>query len=613
MARGSCLTMELGGALSESPRRRGPGPAGPLGLPDVVACLNKAAADPRVTGVLIEIKPLACGWAKLGEVRRQIERFREESGKFCVTYLEVGGEKEYFLASAAEEMYVPPSAYFTLKGFSVQGTFLRGVLDKVGVEPQVERYGKYKSAGDQLLRRDMSDAQREASTALLDDIYDFWSEEVARSKGTSPEAMKELLDARPYKVEEELVAGGWVTAARYKSEVKALLAPRTGGPRKKLRAVSADRYLAVPGVGRANPGSTGGLEDDESQEVDGTAGAETGEGGTEENAGGWGWLSSLPFMGGKVSGGKGKKGAASPAHGAGRRVGIIRASGPIVGGKGQRGQISAPGVIADLKKAARDPSLGAVVLRVDSPGGDALASDLMWQEIRLLGKKIPIVASMSDVAASGGYYMSMGCQHIVAEPLTLTGSIGVVTGKINLGELYEKVGYKKEILSRGRLAELDADNRPFTPEEQADFSAAARNAYESFRDKAALSRGMEPEEMEEFAQGRVWTGKSAFEHGLVDELGGIDVALDAAARLAGLSTGRRSAPVELSKSPAPSPLELATGGASTRATEALGALAWLAGTASRVRAAAALLPTTGEPLAVCDISSEFYGDNLWNE
>ena len=126
--------MELGGALSESPRRRGPGPSGALGLPDVVACLNKAAADPRVTGVLLEIKPLACGWAKLGEIRRQIVRFQESSGKFCVSYMEVGGEKEYFLASAAEEMYVPPSAYFTLKGFAVQGTFLRGVLDKVGVE-----------------------------------------------------------------------------------------------------------------------------------------------------------------------------------------------------------------------------------------------------------------------------------------------------------------------------------------------------------------------------------------------------------------------------------------------------------------------------------------------
>ena len=249
---------------------------------------------------------------------------------------------------------------------------------------------------------------------------------------------------------------------------------------------------------------------------------------------------------------------------------------------------------------------------MDSPGGDALASDLMWQEIRLLGKKIPIVASMSDVAASGGYYMSMGCKHIVAEPLTLTGSIGVVTGKLNLEKLYEKVGYKKEILSRGRLAELDADNRPFTEEEQADFSAAARHSYESFRNKAALSRGMEPEEMEQFAQGRVWTGKSALEHGLVDELGGIDAALDAAARFAGLPVGTsRTRPVELSKAAPPSPLELATGGASTRVAEAFGALVWLANAGARVRSASALLPTTGEPLAVCDVSAGFYGDDLW--
>jgi len=572
-----------------------------------VACLSKAAADPRVTGVLLEIKPLACGWAKLGELRRQIERFRESSGKFCVSYMEVGGEKEYFLASAAEEVYVPPSAYFTLKGFAVQGTFLRGVLDKVGVEPQVERYGKYKSAGDQLLRRDMSEAQREASTALLDDIYDFWSEQVARSKGTTPEAMKALLDERPYKIEEELVAGGWVTAARYKSEVKTLLAPRTGGPRKKLRSVSAEKYLSVPAGGAPRSAGMAGAGLEEAEE---DASGES----TEAEAKPSGWMASLPFFNAGKNGAKSKSklGGSGAAAAGGRRVGIIRASGPIVGGKGQRGQISAPGVIADLKKAARDPSLGAVVLRVDSPGGDALASDLMWQEIRLLGKKIPIVASMSDVAASGGYYMSMGCKHIVAEPLTLTGSIGVVTGKLNLEKLYEKVGYKKEILSRGRLAELDADNRPFTEEEQADFSAAARHSYESFRNKAALSRGMEPEEMERFAQGRVWTGKSALEHGLVDELGGIDAALDAAARFAGLPAGTgRARPVELSKAAPPSPLELATGGASTRVAEAFGALVWLANAGARVRSASALLPTTGEPLAVCDVSAGFYGEDLW--
>ena len=422
--------------------------------------------------------------------------------------------------------------------------------------------------------------------------------------------MKALLDERPYKIEEELVAGGWVTAARYKSEVKALLAPRTGGPRKKLRSVSAEKYLSVPAGGTPrSAGATGGGAEESEEDASGER--------TEAEARPSGWMPSLPFFNSGKNGAKSKSkmggsGAAAAGGGGGRRVGIIRASGPIVGGKGQRGQISAPGVIADLKKAARDPSLGAVVLRVDSPGGDALASDLMWQEIRLLGKKIPIVASMSDVAASGGYYMSMGCKHIVAEPLTLTGSIGVVTGKLNLEKLYEKVGYKKEILSRGRLAELDADNRPFTEEEQADFSAAARHSYESFRNKAALSRGMEPEEMERFAQGRVWTGKSALEHGLVDELGGIDAALDAAARFAGLPVGTsRTRPVELSKAAPPSPLELATGGASTRVAEAFGALVWLANAGARVRSASALLPMTGEPLAVCDVSAGFYGDDLW--
>jgi len=187
-----------------------------------------------------------------------------------------------------------------------------------------------------------------------------------------------------------------------------------------------------------------------------------------------------------------------------------------------------------LKKAERDEKIKAVVVRVDSPGGSALASDVMWHAVKMVRKKKPVVASMGDVAASGGYYLAMACEKIFAEELTLTGSIGVVTAKLSLGELYRKIGLAKENLSRGTYAELDVDDRSFSPEEAEYFRVGAERAYHSFTSKAAASRGMELDALLQVAQGRVWTGAQAHERGLVDHLGGLGAAIAHAAQLAKL-------------------------------------------------------------------------------
>ncbi|KAK1384166.1 serine protease SPPA, chloroplastic-like, partial [Heracleum sosnowskyi] len=190
----------------------------------------------------------------------------------------------------------------------------------------------------------------------------------------------------------------------------------------------------------------------------------------------------------------------------------------------------------------------AVIIRIDSPGGDALASDLMWREIRLLAASKPVVASMADVAASGGYYMAMAAGAIVSENLTLTGSIGVVTGKFNLGKLYERIGFNKDIISRGRYAELTAaDQRPFRPDEEELFAKSAQNAYSQFRDKAAFSRSMTVDQMEEVAQGRVWTGNDAASRGLVDAIGGLSRAVAIAKKKADIPEDRQVTLVELSR------------------------------------------------------------------
>ena len=199
-------------------------------------------------------------------------------------------------------------------------------------------------------------------------------------------------------------------------------------------------------------------------------------------------------------------------------IAIVRAQGAIVGGSSaSSGQITAEPLIEELRRLVENKKIAGIVLRVDSPGGDALASDLMWREIKQLNEKKPIIATMGDVAASGGYYMAMAVPTIVAHPLTITGSIGVVTGKFNLEKAFEKVGYAKEVISRGQYAELLTDNRGFNEVEQKLFDDSAEFAYRSFRNKAASSRGMQPEEIEEFAQGRVWSGTRAITNGCANQ------------------------------------------------------------------------------------------------
>jgi protease-4 len=489
IADGSLLSIDLGGALPEVSAPSGLGAAPVLSLPAFCDALRKAAVDPRITGVFIRVSPLAAGWAKLGEVRAAIAAFRAAApSKFTVAFMEVASEREFYVACACEELYVPSGAYVSLKGLSVSGTFLRGVFEKVGIEPQIKRIGKYKSAGDQLARDSMSDAQREVLTGLLEQIYEEWTTGVAAGRGKRVEEVHALVDAvSPSLTAAQLAAGGWVTGLLYADELKAQLAPRTGGAPDELRSVDVARYS------RTRPQKLG--------------------------------LDLGPPV-----------------------VAIIRASGGISRGRAQRSPLPGGGgggitnvdFNEQVARVKADKRIKALLLRIDSPGGDALASDLMWRELRTLGK--PVIASQSDVAASGGYYMSMACDTIVASPLTLTGSIGVITGKFNLAELYKKVGYTKEIISKGRYAQVDADNRPFTAEEEAYFDAGARSAYESFRDKAALSRGMSIPDMEECAQGRVWTGAQAAQRGLVDVVGNYDVALRMAKRAAGLE---EEAPVTL--------------------------------------------------------------------
>ncbi|XP_006345083.1 serine protease SPPA, chloroplastic isoform X2 [Solanum tuberosum] len=399
--KGSVLTMKLRGQISDQLQSRF---SSGLSLPQICENLMKAAYDPRISGVYLHIEPLGCGWGKVEEIRRHILDFKK-SGKFIVGYAPACGEKEYYIGCACQELYAPPSAYFALYGLTVQASFLGGVFEKVGIEPQVQRIGKYKSAGDQLMRKSISDENREMLTALLDNIYGNWLEKVALTKGKKKEDIEQFVNDGVYQIE-RLKEESWITDIKYDDEVMSMLKERLGILKdKKLPEVDYRKYSKVR---RWTLGLTGYKD----------------------------------------------------------QIAIIRASGSI---SRTRGPFSSPssGIIAEkliekIRSVRESKRFKAVVLRIDSPGGDALASDLMWREIRLLAESKPVIASMADVAASGGYYMAMAAQAIVAENLTLTGSIGVVTGKFNLGNLYEKIGFNKETISRGRYAELTAaEQRPF--------------------------------------------------------------------------------------------------------------------------------------------------------
>jgi protease-4 len=388
-----------------------------------------------------------------------------------VAYVPSITEKEYYIACACEKIYAPSSAYVSLFGFTVEATFLRGVCDNLGIEPQVESIGKYKSAGHQLTHKTMSEDNHEQLTALLDNIYSNWLDKVSSASGKKREDIDNFINEGVYQVD-KLKKEGFITNILYDDKVISRLKKRLQVKSNKWpHMVSFRKYSRVR---KWTVGISGGRKE---------------------------------------------------------LIAVIRASGIIncidsPSSSSPSKSITAKKFITMIRKVGSSKKFKAAIIRIDSPGGDALASDLMWREIKLLATKKPVIASMSDVAASGGYYMAMGAKTIVAENLTLTGSIGVISKKFNLEKLYEKIGLNKEIISRGKYAELfKANQRSFRPHEAELFAKRAQNMYKQFLDKAAFSRSMTVDKMEEVAQGRVWTGKDAISHGLVDAIGGLSRAI----------------------------------------------------------------------------------------
>lgn len=428
----------------------------PLTVADYWRLLQQAAGDSRIKAVVLEPHDLTAGWAKLEELRADIVAFKK-SGKPVYAYLKGGGTHEYYLATAADNVYMAPEDELDVKGLRAELMFLKGTLDKLGVSMEFEHVGKYKDYPDQFTATGPSNATLDQLNPILDQYYGDLINVMAQGRKKTPDAIRMAIDNGPF-VGQEAVNDGLVDGLIYEDEMYA----KAGNPAK---------------------------------------------------------ISDYSYT----------KATASSASG--KRIALVTEEGDITRGSDSSGGLAAvSGIASDdairtMREVENDSSIQGVILRIDSPGGDGIASDDILHEAKRLSQKKPMVISMSDDAASGGYFIAMTGDPVVAYPNTLTGSIGVFFGKVDLSELYKKIGFKKELLTRGKYADIDSEAKPLTDDERAKLLAEIQVFYHGFVQRVADGRKRSYDQIEPLAQGRVWLGSQAKQNGLVDEIGGLDQAV----------------------------------------------------------------------------------------
>jgi protease-4 len=441
--------------------------------------LHKAERDPRIRSVLLMPSSLSLPfWGKVQELRDAVLDFRK-SGKTVIAFLEYGGDREYYLASAADKVYLLPTSPLDLTGVASYEIFLRGTLDKIGAYPDFLHVGDYKTAVNQLTEKGFTPAHREMTESLNRDMYEQLIRGIAEARKKSEQEVRALIDQGPF-VPEEALRHGLVDDLAYEDQLDDRVPELRDGSREVRRFEGTDYERVRPGDVGIRPSA---------------------------------------------------------------RIGVVYAVGTIVSGRSgfdpvNGAVIGSDTIVEQIRRVRDDRSIRAIVLRIDSPGGSSIASDVIWRELMITrdqDKSRPLVASMSDLAASGGYYIAMPAQVIVAHPATLTGSIGIYTGKFALAGTMEKIGVGTETVKSGANADIYSPFAPFTPAQRVRVQDYMQGFYENFVEKAAESRKKTPEQIDAVAQGRVWTGRQARENGLVDELGGLQTAIRVAKERAGIA------------------------------------------------------------------------------
>lgn len=448
------------------------------GLNDYLDNIDKASKDPNIQGILIEPMLIPAGLSTLSEIREALEKFRE-SGKFVISYSENYFQTSYYLATVADKIYLNPEGMFELKGLTARAVFLKGMLEKLNIEPQVISYGKYKSAADPLIFDKLTDANREQLSAYVNGAWLQMLAKIAEARSISVEELSAIADA--YKIEEAKDALEYklVDALCYKDQLLLDLKERLGiAESEKLSFVELGKYMNAP-VAR----ETGSRSRD--------------------------------------------------------KIAVIYAHGIILPGEGDETTIGSEKISATIRMAREDKNVKGIVLRVNSGGGSALASDVILREVLLAKAEKPVVASFGDVAASGGYYIACGANKIVATPSTITGSIGVISMIPNMQKFFNnKLGITFDEVKTNEFSDFIPFNRPLNAQERKIMERMTDNIYEVFITHVAAGRNMTKEEVDAVGQGRIWIGTDALEAGLVDQLGGLNDAIELTAQLAGLEDWR---------------------------------------------------------------------------
>ncbi len=482
------LTLRIEGDIPEQP------PRNPLAelltgprttVTDIVEALDRARTDPRITGIHLRVGESTMNMAKVQEVRERIREF-SRAGKFSVVFLEFATNRSYYLASAGQTVFLLPASVLYVRGMMVSTTFYRGLLDKVGIYPDLYHIGDYKNASNVYTERKYTPAHREATQTLLEDWYNEFLRGIAEGRGLTPQQVARAIERGPL-TSQEALAAKLVDRVAYADEAQEFVKQQNHGSESRL---SLREYLR-----------------------------------------------------------RSEREARS-------KLAVIYATGEILPGRSGEDAfgetIMGSDTIAEqFRRAREDDSLKAVILRVDSPGGAPFSSEVIRREVVMTKRVKPVVVSMSDLAASGGYWISMSASKIVAEPGTITGSIGVYLGKFNLTGLYQKLGLTKDFIATTENATLEWPFKNFTPTQRVAVEKQMRDTYSNFLAGVAEGRRMKPQDVDKLGQGRVWTGERARQLGLVDELGGLHTAIALARQLAKIPPSEKVSLVYL---PAPKSL-----------------------------------------------------------
>jgi protease-4 len=451
-------------------------PVNQLGLNDILANIKKAKEDENIDGIYLDFTMIPAGMATIEEIRSALIDFKA-SGKFIISFADTYTQSTYYLASVADKVYLNPEGLVTWTGMRSEIMFFKEALEKIGIEAQIIRHGKFKSAVEPFMYKQMSPENREQIMTYMGSVWNHMLTRISETRNIPVEQLNKLADNLTLNSADAALEHGFVDGLKYKDEILAELKELTGKKENdEIKSVTLAKYTKGPKKRKS-------LEKD--------------------------------------------------------KIAIVYASGSVIMGEGAEGTIGSDRISKAIREARKDSTIKAIVFRVNSGGGSALASEVIWREVKLAQQVKPVIASLGDVAASGGYYIVAPAEKIIANPNTITGSIGVF-GMIPNGKklLNDKLGIYVDVAKTNPHADIYSFSRPLSAKEKETIQLNIEGIYETFITHVAEGRGMTKEEVDEIGQGRVWSGANAIEIGLIDEFGGLEKAIEIAAQSANLEKYR---------------------------------------------------------------------------